>query len=106
MLPMAIAYFTGHHSLVVPFGQGGFFYSMMPLPALRAGRVINLFILLGVGMGFYLVGANIVHNLWLSLFVTYIVVLLALFDRIRRVRVQRHNEVKRQRDEHSQAKEL
>ena len=35
-----------------------------------------------------------------------IVVLLALFDRIRRVRVQRHNEVKRQRDEHSQAKEL
>jgi uncharacterized membrane protein YccC len=73
MLPMAIAYFTGQHSLVVPFGQGGFFYSMMPLPALRAGRVINLFILLGIGMGFYLVGANIVHNLWLSLFITYMV---------------------------------
>jgi hypothetical protein len=30
-----------------------------------------------------------------------IVVLLALFDRIRSVRVQRHDEVKRQREEHS-----
>jgi hypothetical protein len=73
MLPMAIAYFTGQHSLVVPFGQGGFFYSMMPLPQLRAGRVLNLFILLGIGMGIYLLGANIVHNIWLSLFVTYMI---------------------------------
>jgi hypothetical protein len=73
MLPMAVAYFTGQHSLVVPFGQGGFFYSMMPLPELRAGRIINLFVLLGIGMGFYLVGGNIVHYLWLSLFVTYMV---------------------------------
>jgi hypothetical protein len=63
MLPMAIAYFTGHNSLVVPFGQGGFFYSMMPLPDLRVGKIINLFILLGIGMGFYLLGGNIVHNL-------------------------------------------
>jgi len=73
MLPMAIAYFTGHDSLVVPFGQGGFFYSMMPLEDKRAGRVLSLFILLGLGMGFYLLGANIVHNLWLSLFVMYMV---------------------------------
>jgi hypothetical protein len=63
MLPMAGAFFTGQGSLIVPFGQGGFFYSMMPLPELRAGRIINLFILLGIGMGFYLVGGNIVHNL-------------------------------------------
>jgi uncharacterized membrane protein YccC len=73
MLPMAIAYFTGHDSLVVPFGQGGFFYSMMPLAEKKAGRIVNLVTLLGIGMGFYLVGANIVHNLWLSLFVTYMV---------------------------------
>jgi hypothetical protein len=73
MLPMVVAYFTGQHALVVLFGQGGFFYSMMPLEEKRAGRVLSLFILLGVGMGFYLLGANIVHNLWLSLFVIYMV---------------------------------
>jgi len=73
MLPMAIAYFAGYHSLVVPFGQGGFFYSMMPLEEKRAGRIASLFILIGLGMGFYLLGGNIVHNLWLSLFVTYMV---------------------------------
>lgn len=73
MLPMIVAYFAGYDSLVIPFGQGGFFYSMMPLPDLRAGRIMNLFILLGVGMGFYLLGANIVHNFWLSLFVMYMV---------------------------------
>jgi hypothetical protein len=73
MLPMAIAYFAGYHSLVVPFGQGGFFYSMMPLEERKVGRIISLFILMGLGMGFYLLGGNIVHNLWLSLFVTYMV---------------------------------
>lgn len=73
MLPMAVAYFTGNNSLVVPFGQGGFFYSMMPLPATTVGRILNLFTLLGIGMGFYLVGGNIVHNFWLSLFLTFMI---------------------------------
>ncbi len=73
MLPMAIAYFAGYSSLVVPFGQGGFFYSMMPLPERGIGRILNLFVLLGVGMGFYLLGGTIAPNPWLSLFVTFMV---------------------------------
>jgi hypothetical protein len=71
MLPMAVAYFTGYDSLVVPFGQGGFFYSMMPLPETTVGRILNPFTILGIGMGFYLVGGNIAHNFWLSLFLTF-----------------------------------
>jgi Fusaric acid resistance protein-like len=73
MLPMAVAYFTGHKDLVVPFGQGGFFYSMMPLQAKTVGRIMSLVLLLGLGMGFYLLGGNIVHNFWLSLFITFVV---------------------------------
>ena len=79
MLPMAIAYFTGQHSLVVPFGQGGFFYSMMPLSDKRVGRVVSLFLLLSLGMGFYLLGGNIVHNFWISIFLTYMVAIAVGF---------------------------
>ena len=79
MLPMAIAYFTGQHSLVVPFGQGGFFYSMMPLSDKRVGRVVSLFLLLSLGMGIYLLGGNIVHNFWISIFLTYMVAIAVGF---------------------------
>jgi hypothetical protein len=71
MLPMLIVYFAGYSSLVVPLGQGGFFYSTLVLPQKRLIRFIHLFFLLSFGLGTYLLGGNAVYNLWFSLLVTF-----------------------------------
>jgi fusaric acid resistance family protein len=73
MLPMLIAYVAGYDSLLVPLGQGGFFYSTLPLPQNRLEKIFYIFLMLGVGLGFYLLGGTIALHPWLSLLVTFIV---------------------------------
>lgn len=73
MGPMLVAYVAGYDSLLVPFGQGGFFYSTLPLPKKRIERIMYLFLMLGVGVGFYLLGGTVAIYPWLAIIITFIV---------------------------------
>jgi hypothetical protein len=73
MGPMLVAYIAGYDSLLVPFGQGGFFYSTLPLPKKRIEKIMYIFLMLGVGMGFYLLGGTITIYPWISILITFIV---------------------------------
>jgi hypothetical protein len=73
MLPMVIAYVTGHNSLLVPFGQGGFFYSTLPLPEKRLEKLMYFFLMMGVGLGFYLLGGTAAASPLLSILITFMV---------------------------------
>lgn len=73
MFPMLVAYFANYDSLLVPFGQGGFFYSTLPIPERKLEKIMYIFLMLGVGLGFYLLGGTVAHSPWLSLVVTFVV---------------------------------
>jgi hypothetical protein len=75
MLPMLVAYFLGYQSLVVPLGQGGFFYSTIFLPMKRLERIIYMFLLLSFGMGIYLLGGNVGAEIVFSLIITFVFVI-------------------------------
>jgi len=73
MLPMLIAYISGHDSLLVSFGQGGFFYSTLPTPEKRLERIMYMFLMVGVGLSFYLLGGTAAASPLLSIFITFVV---------------------------------
>ncbi len=73
MFPMLVAYITGHDSLLVPFGQGGFFYSTLPLPEKKLERIMYMFLMVGVGLGFYILGGTAAQSPMLSIFITFVV---------------------------------
>ncbi len=73
MGPMLVAYIAGYDSLLVPLGQGGFFYSTLPLPKKRIEKLMYIFLMLGVGMGFYLLGGTITIYPFISIIITFIV---------------------------------
>ena len=73
MLPMVLALAFGKSSWVVPFGQGGFFFSMMPMLPTRWARFLNMTIMLGVALGFYLIGGNSTTAIGLAVFYAFIV---------------------------------
>lgn len=75
MLPMLVAYFTGHQNLVVPLGQGGFFYSTIFLPMRRLERIIYMFLFLSFGMGIYLLGGNVATEIILALVSTFVFII-------------------------------
>lgn len=73
MLPMAISFMMGNFSLMIPLGQGGFYYSSLPLPESRSKRLLVGFLLIGLGLGFYLMGGNVSTNLWLTALFSFLV---------------------------------
>jgi len=73
MIPMLIAAILGQSSLVPTLGQGGFFYGAIPLPLARGPRLLVVSLLTAVGLGFYLMGGNVVFNVLLSIVFTFFV---------------------------------
>jgi len=73
MVPMLIAALLGQGSLIVPLGQGGFFYSAIPLPQPRGFRLLVASLLGLIGLGFYLMGGNVVMHPWLAVIFTFFV---------------------------------
>lgn len=69
---MAAAYLAGWEKLVVPLGQGGFLYSMLPVTKTTGERLLTGVIVIGLGTGFFLMGVNIVGLFPLSLVLLYI----------------------------------
>jgi len=58
---------------MIPFGQGGFFYSTLPLPEKRLERIMYMFLMVGVGLAFYLLGGTAAASPVLSIFITFVV---------------------------------
>jgi hypothetical protein len=73
MVPMLAAAILGQGSFVVPLGQGGFFYSATPLPKPRGLRLLVASLLGAIGLGFYLMGGNVVFHPWLAIIFTFFV---------------------------------
>lgn len=73
MLPMLVAFLLGQISLMVPLGQGGFYYSSLPLSKKRGMRFINASLLLALGLGFYLMGGNASTNPILTVILSFLV---------------------------------
>lgn len=81
MLPMLVAPFVGLSAYIVALGQAGFFYSSLPLPQKRGTRLLIGSILATLGLGFYLMGGNVVFNPWLSIgFTFFLVINIALLS--------------------------
>jgi len=75
MLPMFVATGLGKTTFLVSLGQGGFFFSSLFLPKKTSGRAIMGSLLLGLGLGFYLMGGAVAPNLWMALAFTFMVCL-------------------------------
>lgn len=73
MLPMVGALLMGQTSVVSAMGQGGFYFAYLPLPQKTGQRFVMGSLLLTLGLGFYLMGGNVVFNPWLSVFFTFLV---------------------------------
>ncbi len=73
MAPMLIAYAIGNTDYLVPLGQGGFFYSALFLPVDRRGRLLMGSIVVALGLGFYLMGGNVMPTPWLAIVFTFLV---------------------------------
>jgi Fusaric acid resistance protein-like len=73
MAPMLVAYGLGNQTFLVPLGQGAFFYCAQFLPADRRGRILMGSIVVALGLGFYLIGGNVIPNIWLAILFTFLV---------------------------------
>jgi uncharacterized membrane protein YccC len=73
MIPMLVAAFMGMDSLIVSFGQGGFFYSSILLPEEKGKRLLMSSFLIALGLGYYLMGGHVVFNPWLAVFFTFFI---------------------------------
>jgi hypothetical protein len=73
MAPMLVAFGFGSSKYLVPLGPGGFFYSVLFLPALLRGRFLMGSILVALGLGFYLMGGNVVPTAWVAIVFTFLV---------------------------------
>ena len=71
MIPMLIALYLGYDSRLSSLGQGGFYYAYLPLPKKAGGRIVFTFLLLTIGLGFYLIGGNVVPYKWLAILFTF-----------------------------------
>ncbi|MCA9381974.1 FUSC family protein [Candidatus Dojkabacteria bacterium] len=75
MLPTLIFAIFGSLSLAVPLGQAGFFFSTIPLIQRRPQRLILGGIVATIGLGFYLMGGNVVFNPFVSIGFTFFIAL-------------------------------
>lgn len=73
MVPMIVAPIIGLSAVMVSLGQAGFFYSTLPVPSKIGQRLVMLFLILGIGLGFYLIGGNVVFYFWLSILFTFMI---------------------------------
>lgn len=73
MLPMLVAAGLGQTTYLVALGQAGFFFSTLFLPKKFSGRAIMGSLILGLGLGFYLLGGVVAPNPWLALLFTFMV---------------------------------
>jgi uncharacterized membrane protein YccC len=73
MIPMLGAAVLGQTSIIVSLGQAGFFFSSIPLPMQKGRRLLMSSLLIALGLGFYLMGGNVVFNPWLALIFTFFV---------------------------------
>jgi len=70
---MPVAYALGNTSHLVSLGQGAFFYSALFLPTRQRTRLLMGSIILALGLGFYLIGGNVVPNPWEAILFTFFV---------------------------------
>lgn len=73
MLPMVYGMATGQMNIISALGQGGFYFSYLALPQTRGRRLLMGLFLITIGLGFYLIGGNVVFNPWLSFIITFMV---------------------------------
>lgn len=73
MLPMLVATGLSKTSYLVTLGQGGFFYSSVFLPKKFSGRLVMGIAILGIGLGFYLIGGTVAPKPWLAVLFTLLV---------------------------------
>jgi hypothetical protein len=71
MAPMPVAYALGNTSHLVSLGQGAFFYSALFLPTRQRTRLLMGSIILALGLGFYLIGGNVVPTPWEAILFTF-----------------------------------
>jgi hypothetical protein len=79
MLPMVLGMFMGWTSVISALGQGGFYFSSLPLHQKKGMRLVMGGLLWTVGLGFYLIGGNVVFNPWLAVVFTFFVGLNLVF---------------------------
>ncbi len=79
MFPALVAGLTGNVGTAIPMGQAGFFYVLMSLPETKSRRLFTGSVIMTVGLGFYLIGGNVVFNPWLSLIFTFFVAMNIVF---------------------------
>jgi hypothetical protein len=79
MLPMVLGMFMGWTTVISALGQGGFYFSSLPLHKKKGMRLIMGGVLWTVGLGFYLLGGNVVFNPWLAIVFTFFVGLNLVF---------------------------
>lgn len=73
LLPMLVASGMGKTAFLVSLGQGGFLYSSLFLPKKMAGRLVMASLMIGLGLGFYLIGGTVAPNPWLAVVFTFLV---------------------------------
>jgi hypothetical protein len=59
--------------LVTTLGQGAFFFSSIFLPIRRGARFVMGSLVLGLGLGFYLIGGTVAPNPWVAVIFTFFV---------------------------------
>lgn len=78
MLPMIVAPFIGLQQYMVPFGQAGFFYTISPVPQQKISRWIAGFMLVGLGMSFYMLAGTVASNLLMGVIFTFLIGLILI----------------------------
>ena len=75
LVPMMVATVLGQTTYLVTLGQGAFFFSSIFLPRRLGARFVLGSLVLGLGLGFYLIGGTVAPNPWVALIFTFFVCL-------------------------------
>ena len=74
-LPMLVATALGQTTYLVTLGQGAFFISSLFLPRRTGARFVMGSLVLGLGLGIYLIGGTVAPYPWVALIFTFFVCL-------------------------------
>jgi hypothetical protein len=75
LIPMLVATALGQTTYLVTLGQGAFFMSSIFLPRRTGARFVMGSLVLGLGLGLYLIGGTVAPYPWVALFFTFFVCL-------------------------------
>jgi hypothetical protein len=75
LIPMLVATALGQTTYLVTLGQGAFFMSSIFLPRKTGARFVMGSLVLGLGLGLYLIGGTVAPYPWVALFFTFFVCL-------------------------------